>query len=116
MATGCQLSDLKLDPCIFHRNNPENQWIYVHVYNIAIFGRNLHTFEEIQNEYEIKDMGPANLLLGMKINQLEEGIIMDQQHFIESLLELYRMQDLKPVGTSLVPEKHLGPAVKEERI
>ncbi|MBW0534259.1 hypothetical protein O181_073974 [Austropuccinia psidii MF-1] len=61
-------------------------------------------------------MGPPNLLLGMKISQLEEGIGMDQQHFVESLLELYGMQDHKPVSTPLVPNKHLGPATEEERI
>ncbi|MBW0492055.1 hypothetical protein O181_031770 [Austropuccinia psidii MF-1] len=56
----------KLDPCVFHRNNPEELWIYVHVDNIAIFGKNLHIFKkEIDNEFEIKDMGPADLLLGV---------------------------------------------------
>ncbi|MBW0569850.1 hypothetical protein O181_109565 [Austropuccinia psidii MF-1] len=77
----------KLDPCIFHRNNPEKVWIYVHVDDNAIFGKNLHIFKkEIDNDFEIKDMGPSNLLLGVKISQLEEGIGMDQQHFFESLL------------------------------
>ncbi|MBW0480605.1 hypothetical protein O181_020320 [Austropuccinia psidii MF-1] len=61
-------------------------------------------------------MGPADLLLGMKINQLEEGISMDQQHFVESFLELYGLQDCKPVGNHLFPNEHLGPAMEEERI
>ncbi|MBW0519527.1 hypothetical protein O181_059242 [Austropuccinia psidii MF-1] len=107
----------KLDPYVFHRNNLEKVWIYVHVNDIAIFGKNLHIFrKEIKNEFEIKDMGPANLLLGKKISQLEEGNGMDQQHFVESLLELYGMQDCKPVSTPLVPNKNLGPATEEERI
>ncbi|MBW0567377.1 hypothetical protein O181_107092 [Austropuccinia psidii MF-1] len=107
----------KLDPFVFHRNNPEKVWIYVHVHNIAIFGKNLHIFKkEIANEFEIKDMGPTDLLLGVKISKLEEGIGMDQQNFVESLLELYWMQDCKPVSTPLVPNEHLGPATEEERI
>ncbi|MBW0523086.1 hypothetical protein O181_062801 [Austropuccinia psidii MF-1] len=61
-------------------------------------------------------MGPADLLLGVKISQLEEGIGMDQQHFVESLLEVYGMQDCKPISTPLVPNKHLGPATEEERV
>ncbi|MBW0536559.1 hypothetical protein O181_076274 [Austropuccinia psidii MF-1] len=106
----------KLDPCVFYRNSPEKVWIYVHVDDIAIFGNNLHTFKkEIDDEFEIKDMGPANLLLGVKISQLEGGIGMDQQHFVESLLEVYGMQDCKPVSTPLVPNEHLGPATEEER-
>ncbi|MBW0532408.1 hypothetical protein O181_072123, partial [Austropuccinia psidii MF-1] len=106
----------KLDPCVFYRSKPDKVAIYVHVDNIAIFGKNLNIFKkEIDNEFKIKDMGPADLLLSVKISQLEEGIGMDQQHFVESLLELYRMQDCKPVSTPLVPNKHLGPATEEER-
>ncbi|MBW0527509.1 hypothetical protein O181_067224 [Austropuccinia psidii MF-1] len=40
---------------------------------------------------------------------------MAQQHFVESLLELYGMQDCKPVSAPLVPNEHLGPATEEER-
>ncbi|MBW0497536.1 hypothetical protein O181_037251 [Austropuccinia psidii MF-1] len=107
----------KLDPCIFHRKDPEKVWIFVHVDNIAIFGKNLHIFKkEIDKEFEVKDIGPADLLLGMKISQLEEGMGMDQQHFVESLLEMYGMQDCKPVSTPIVLKKHLGPTSEEERI
>ncbi|MBW0505351.1 hypothetical protein O181_045066 [Austropuccinia psidii MF-1] len=106
----------KLDPCVFYRSEPDKVWIYVHVDDIAIFGKNLDIFKkEIDNEFKIKDMGPADLLLGVKISQLDNGIGMDQQHFVESLLELYGMQDCKPVSTPLVPNKHLGPATEEER-
>ncbi|MBW0517754.1 hypothetical protein O181_057469 [Austropuccinia psidii MF-1] len=93
------------------------KWLQNAVFVTSIFGKDIHIFKkEINNEFEIKDMGPPNLLLGMKISQLEEGIGMDQQHFVESLLELYGMQDCKPVSTPLVPNKHLGPATEAERI
>ncbi|MBW0494582.1 hypothetical protein O181_034297 [Austropuccinia psidii MF-1] len=106
----------KLDPCIFHRKDPEDLWIYVHVDDFALFRKNLHIFKkEIHDEFDIKDMGPADLLLGIKINQQEKSITLDQHHFIEALLDSYGMQDFKAVSTPLVPNKHLGPATEDKR-
>ncbi|MBW0527510.1 hypothetical protein O181_067225 [Austropuccinia psidii MF-1] len=51
----------KLDPCVFYRSEPDKVWIYVHVNDIAIFGKNLDIFKkEINNEFEIKDMDQLN--------------------------------------------------------
>ncbi|MBW0477923.1 hypothetical protein O181_017638 [Austropuccinia psidii MF-1] len=83
---------------------------------MAIFGRNLQGFkEQIDKEYQIKDLGLADLLLGVKVNQLQQCITLNQQHFIESLLHSYRMQECKIVSTPLVPNLHLGPATEDER-
>ncbi|MBW0571605.1 hypothetical protein O181_111320 [Austropuccinia psidii MF-1] len=83
---------------------------------MAIFGKNLQSFkDQINKEFSIKDIGPADLLLGVKINQLEDCITLDQQHFIDSLLDLYGMQNCKTVSTPLVPNEYLSPATDEER-
>ncbi|MBW0470028.1 hypothetical protein O181_009743 [Austropuccinia psidii MF-1] len=105
-----------LDPCVFHRKNPDTLWIYVHVDDMAIFGSNIQQFKrEINNEFNIKDVGLADLLLGVKIHQLDNCITLDQQHFIDSLLDLYGMQNCKPVDTPLVPNDYLAPATDDER-
>ncbi|MBW0498794.1 hypothetical protein O181_038509 [Austropuccinia psidii MF-1] len=109
-------SACKLDPCVFHRKKPDILWIYVHVDDMAIFGENVQLFKtEISKEFEIKDIGPAYLLLGVKIHQLDYCITLDQQHFINSLLDLYGMQNCKTVDTPLVPNDHLTPATDDER-
>ncbi|MBW0504462.1 hypothetical protein O181_044177 [Austropuccinia psidii MF-1] len=106
----------KLDLCVFHRKDPEHLWIYVQVDYFALFGKNLHIFKkEIHYKFDIKDMGPADLLLGVKINQQEESITLDQHHFIKSLLDSYSMQDCKAESTPLVPNEHLVPATEDER-
>ncbi|MBW0473455.1 hypothetical protein O181_013170 [Austropuccinia psidii MF-1] len=65
----------KLDTCVFHRKDPEDLWIYVHVNDFALFGKNLHIFKkEIHDDFDIKDMGPADLLLGVNINQQERKL------------------------------------------
>ncbi|MBW0481737.1 hypothetical protein O181_021452 [Austropuccinia psidii MF-1] len=106
----------KLDPCVFYRKTPDQMWIYVHVDDMAIFGWNLQSFkEQINKEFQIKDLGQADLLLGFKVNQQDEYITLNQQHFIESLLHSYGMQECKIVSTPLVPNLHLGPATEDER-
>ncbi|MBW0582987.1 hypothetical protein O181_122702, partial [Austropuccinia psidii MF-1] len=106
----------KLDPCVFHRKNPDALWIYVHVDDMAIFGSNVQQFKkEINNEFSIKDVGPADLLLGVKIHQLDNCITLDQQHFVDSLLDLYGMQNCKSVDTPLVPNDYLTPATDDKR-
>ncbi|MBW0556791.1 hypothetical protein O181_096506 [Austropuccinia psidii MF-1] len=40
---------------------------------------------------------------------------MDQQHFVNSLLDLYGMQHCKAVNTPLVPNEYLSPATIEGR-
>ncbi|MBW0558554.1 hypothetical protein O181_098269 [Austropuccinia psidii MF-1] len=83
---------------------------------MAIFGENVQLFKtEISKEFNIKDIGPAYLLLGVKIHQLDDCITLDQQHFIDSLLDLYGMQNCKTVDTPLVPNDHLTPATDNER-
>ncbi|MBW0517612.1 hypothetical protein O181_057327 [Austropuccinia psidii MF-1] len=105
----------KLDPCVFYRKDMEPLWIYVHVDDMAIFGKKIQAFkDQIHKEFSIKDIGPADLLLGVKIQHLKEGITLDQQHFVDSLLDLYGMKNCKAVSTPLVPNEHIGPATDDE--
>ncbi|MBW0463242.1 hypothetical protein O181_002957 [Austropuccinia psidii MF-1] len=103
------------DPCVFHRADQSPTWLYVHVDDISIFGRDVTIFKEkIALEFDIKDIGPADLMLGIKINQFDDVITLDQQHFAESLVHLYGMADCKPTATPLIPNTHLQPATLED--
>ncbi|MBW0554459.1 hypothetical protein O181_094174 [Austropuccinia psidii MF-1] len=93
----------------------EPLWIYVHVEDMAIFWKNIKPFKnQIHKELSIKDTGPVDLLLGVKIQHLEEGITLDQQHFVDSLLDLYGMRKCKSVSMPLVPNEYIGAATKDE--
>ncbi|MBW0481507.1 hypothetical protein O181_021222 [Austropuccinia psidii MF-1] len=81
-----------LDPCVFHRPGKNPICLYIHINDIAIFSNDAASFKRvIQKGFEIMDVGPADLMLGVKINQLQDGISLDQQHFTEALLEQYGM-------------------------
>ncbi|MBW0520963.1 hypothetical protein O181_060678 [Austropuccinia psidii MF-1] len=78
----------KLDPCVLYRKEPDALWIYVHVDNMAIFGTNIQLFkEQINRELNIKDIGPADLL----------------------------MQHCKTVRTPLFPNEYLSPETNDKR-
>ncbi|MBW0515028.1 hypothetical protein O181_054743, partial [Austropuccinia psidii MF-1] len=89
--------------------------LYIHVEEIAIFGKQVDNFKkEVLKEFEIKDIGPADLILGIKVTHFPYYVFLDQHHFTESLLELYGMCDCNQVFTPLVPNEHLSLASPDE--
>ncbi|MBW0506703.1 hypothetical protein O181_046418 [Austropuccinia psidii MF-1] len=71
---------------------PPALWLYVHVDDIAIFGKEVETFKkENSSEFDIKDLGKADLMLGIKVTQTNNRVTLDQQCFAQALLDLYGM-------------------------
>ncbi|MBW0533962.1 hypothetical protein O181_073677 [Austropuccinia psidii MF-1] len=104
-----------LDPCIFFCSRRTMTWLYIHVDDIAIFGKDVYSFiKEISQEFDIKDMGPADLMLGIRVMHGDGFISLNQSHFTDSLLDLYGLIDCKCVATSLEPNIHLQPENDEE--
>ncbi|MBW0560830.1 hypothetical protein O181_100545 [Austropuccinia psidii MF-1] len=98
-----------INPCVFWRKGKKAIWIYIHVDDLAIFGPDLNYFKkEIKREFDIKDLGKANLLLGIKINNFNDGFAPDQQHYIKELAEKYNIKDLVPSTTPLKPHLQLS--------
>ncbi|MBW0523147.1 hypothetical protein O181_062862 [Austropuccinia psidii MF-1] len=96
------------DPCVFYRKLEPPIWLFIHVDDIAVFGKDLTEFKlEIQKKFKTKLLGQADLLLGIKIHQDENSISLLQENYVESLLDLYGMSNCRPVATPLVPNEHL---------
>ena len=90
-------------------------WLFIHVNNISVFGKNLNIFKkEIKDEFDMKDLGAADLLLGIKILHKPTAIILSQAHYTNSVLDLYGMINFCPVSTPLVPNSHLSLASDED--
>ena len=60
----------------------------------------------------MKDLGEADVILGIKITRVENGLILSQPHYIEKVLKRFDNHDCKPVSTpfdvSLKLEKNTG--------
>ncbi|MBW0579364.1 hypothetical protein O181_119079 [Austropuccinia psidii MF-1] len=60
-------------------------------------------------------LGVADLMLGIKITHNNDAITLSQNHYIDSLLELYGMSNCKPVSTPLVLNLHLEAATTSKK-
>ncbi|MBW0515332.1 hypothetical protein O181_055047 [Austropuccinia psidii MF-1] len=102
------------DPCVFYRCSTNPVWLFLHVNDLAIFGRELSHFKsEIKKEFEVKDIGTAELMLGISICHLSDSILLSQAHYTELLLDQYGMRNCQPVVTPLIPNQHLDKATEE---
>jgi hypothetical protein len=103
------------DPCVFYCLDQNPVWLFIHVDDIAVFGKDLTIFkQEIKAEFDMKDLGKADILLGIKIIHDPNAIVLSQLHYVHSLLELYGMEHSRPTSTPLVPNSHLDKASPEE--
>ena len=64
----------------------------------------------------MKDLGEANVILGMKISQTSNGIFVDQSHYIENFFEKYNYFDCKPTSIPFDSNVHLFPTKVENDI
>lgn len=49
------------------------------------------------------DLGPAKLILGMRINQVNNQVTLDQSHYINNILNTFNMQNCKPTSIPITP-------------
>ena len=58
---------------------------------------------QLKQEFEMKDLGAAKKILGMKIlrNRQERKLFLSQKKYIEKVLERFGMLDVKPAKTPL---------------
>ncbi|MBW0536578.1 hypothetical protein O181_076293 [Austropuccinia psidii MF-1] len=102
------------DPCVFYRCGTNPVWLFLHVDDLAIFGREPSHFKsEIKKEFEVKDMGTSELMLGISICHLSDSVLLSQAHYTESLLDQYGMSDCQPVVTPMIPNLHLDKATED---
>ena len=80
------------DKCIYYKSvNNICTIICVYVDDLLIFGSNIHVVNNVKsllcNNFDMKDLGEASVILGIKITRSKEGISLDQSHYIEKILK-----------------------------
>lgn len=86
--------------------------IAVYVDDIIIFGKNVKDIETVKTKlkelHPMTDSGPVKKLLGMRFTWQDNGIVrLDQQSYIEQILDEFGMGDCKPVSTPISPSVKL---------
>lgn len=104
----------KLEPCIYYKISKSSIVIsalyvddFFHFFNDAEELKKVK--DALNKKYKIKDLGETKDCLGVRItrNRKIGTIGIDQEEFIEQILDKFNMSECKPVGTPLEPKKKL---------
>ena len=61
----------------------------------------------IASQFDIKDMGKAKVILGVKITRMGDSIMLSQEHYVEKILKRFGHFDAKPMSTPYDANTHL---------
>ncbi|KAH9670812.1 Integrase catalytic domain-containing protein [Citrus sinensis] len=116
------------DHCVYFRRLTDGAFIYLLLYvdDMLIASKNRDEIERLKkqlaSEFEIKDLGDAQRILGMKIRRDKKNgsVWLTQKSYLKKVLERFGMDDkTKPVCTPLAPHFKLSssscPRSQEER-
>ncbi len=94
-----------IDHCLFIRNTGNNiDLLVIYVDDVLVTStagvkQAEKQLDELENSYDIKRLGKASHMLGMGVHQNENGIVLEQQAYLESILDELGYADAKPRGT-----------------
>jgi len=111
--------------CFIKRYDRSYVILLIYVDDMLIAGPNMTHIEELKTRlsecFEMKDLGPANHILGMRIirDRSARRLRLSQQAYVEKILEKFGMKKAKPVGSPFASHfklsKTLAPKTAEER-
>jgi hypothetical protein len=97
------------DKCVYYRyGGGEGVILCLYVDDILIFGTSLNVIEEVKDylskNFEMKDLGEANVILNIKLQRGDEdGITLVQSHYVDKVLSRFGYSDCKPAPTPYDP-------------
>ena len=66
------------------------------------------TKEMFKNKFDMKDLGVADVILGIKISKTSDGLILSQSHYIEKILKKFKQYDSSPMRTPVDVNLHVS--------
>ncbi|GKB53171.1 zinc finger, CCHC-type containing protein, partial [Tanacetum coccineum] len=87
--------------------------ICLYVDDMLIFGTDQNQVDKtkkfLSSKFSMKDMGEADVILGIKIKRENKGIVITQSHYIEKILKKFNREYCSPVSTPMDPVEKLMP-------
>jgi hypothetical protein len=103
----------EVDKYVFYRyGGSKGVILCFYVDDILIFGTNLNLIKEVKEflsqNFEMKDLGEANVILNIKlVKKGDGGVTFVQSRYVEKVLSHFGFIDCKPVPTSYDASKIL---------
>ncbi|KAH9689118.1 Integrase catalytic domain-containing protein [Citrus sinensis] len=100
---------LSSDHCAYYKRFEDNDFIILLLYvdDMLVAGPNKDRVQELKaqlaKEFEMKDLGLANKILGMQIHRdrNNRNIWLSQKNYLKKILQRFNMQDCKSIYTPL---------------
>ncbi|KAE8670544.1 hypothetical protein F3Y22_tig00112127pilonHSYRG00101 [Hibiscus syriacus] len=104
---------LNADPCAYFKRSGDNDFVILLLYvdDILVAGPNKDHIEELKaqmaREFEMKDLGSANKILGMQIHRdiSNRKIWLSQKNYLKKILSRFSMQDYSDYAGDLDKSK-----------
>ncbi|KAK6146304.1 hypothetical protein DH2020_020173 [Rehmannia glutinosa] len=101
------------DKCVYIKGTT-NDYIIVCFYvdDMLIMGSShdliMKTKNMLKKNFDMKDMGLSDVILGIKISRTSDGIVLSQSHYVESILRRFNAFDSAPAKTPVDLSLHLA--------
>ena len=88
---------------------------------MLIIGSNINiikkTKQMLANKFEMKDIGVADVILGIKISRTPQGLVLSQSHYVDKILKKYTKHEIviakTPIDGSLHLSKNNGDSIAQ---
>ncbi|GKB69757.1 zinc finger, CCHC-type containing protein [Tanacetum coccineum] len=103
------------DKCVYSKFDDSGKGVIICLYvdDMLIFGTDQNQVDKtkkfLSSRFSMKDMGEADVILGIKIKRENKGIVITQSHYIEKILKKFNREDCSPVSTPMDPVEKLKP-------
>ncbi|GFP97577.1 retrovirus-related pol polyprotein from transposon tnt 1-94 [Phtheirospermum japonicum] len=100
------------DKCVYIKNtNDKFVIVCLYVDDMLIMGSNLEVINEtkfmLKRNFDMKDLGVADTILGIRIIRTQDGIVLSQSHYIEKVIKKFNAHDSLPAKTPMEFDVHL---------
>nr|GEU86579.1 zinc finger, CCHC-type [Tanacetum cinerariifolium] len=103
------------DKCVNRKFNNSGKGVIIFLYvdDMLIFGTDQNQVDKtkkfLSSIFSMKDMGEANVILGIKIKRENKGIVITQSHYIKKILKKFNHEDCSSMSTLMNPVEKLKP-------
>ena len=103
----------KCDKCVYIKDT-RNEYVILCLYanDILIVGSDNKMVKSTKNvlnsKFDRKDMGLVDVILGVKIKRMSNGLILSQSHYVDKILEKFNKNDSSVARTPLDISLHLS--------
>ena len=115
LANGFKINEC--DKCVYIKDTPNHQVIVcLYVDDMLIISRDISDINAtklmLESKFDMKDLGVADVILGIRILQTPQGLALSQSHYIEKVLDKFKYIEFgiskTPLDASFALQKNGG--------